>query len=30
MLSTSKELTISFNGEIYNHEILRDDLKQKI
>ena len=29
MLSTSKELTISFNGEIYNHEILRDDLKQK-
>ncbi len=29
MLSTSKELTISFNGEIYNHEILRNDLKQK-
>ena len=29
MLSTSKEFTISFNGEIYNHEILRDDLKQK-
>ena len=29
MLSTSKELTISFNGEIYNHEVLRNDLKQK-
>ena len=29
MLSASKELTISFNGEIYNHEILRNDLKQK-
>ena len=29
MLSTSTELTISFNGEIYNHEILRNDLKQK-
>ena len=29
MLSTSKEFTISFNGEIYNHDILRDDLKQK-
>jgi len=29
MLSTSKELAISFNGEIYNHEILRNDLKQK-